>query len=158
MAGNAASGKQPAKTPSSTGSAGKNKAVELALMAAPVAFKALKKLLDDPTLGKKAQEQIARLLKYSGGSPADMLETVKALREQVDYLSDSADDEREAQRAQAWSKQLEQCERAAQLVNAPGSTRKERRALNKRISTLRSEILEAFIDEQEEGMQEGDNG
>jgi uncharacterized protein involved in exopolysaccharide biosynthesis len=141
---------QAAKPPARRRSGARGRAVDFAFMVAPLAIGALKKLMEDPDLAKKAQDQVDRLLKNSGDSPADMLETVKVLREQVDYLVGSADDDREAARAEAWSKQLEQCERAAKLVGAPGATRKERRALKKRIAALRSEILEAFIVEQQE--------
>lgn len=106
--------------------------------------------MGNPDLAKKVQEQIDRLLKHSGYSTADMLETVKVLREQVGYLLASADDERDVARADAWSKQLEQCERTVQLVSVPGATRKERRTLKKRIAGLRAEILEAFVSETRE--------
>lgn len=51
------------------------------------------------------------------------MKTVRILREQVDYLAASADDVREAQQATEWAKRLDACERAAQLLKAPGTTR-----------------------------------
>lgn len=141
---------QTAKTSMRTKKSSRGKALELAVMAAPFALGALKKVAENPDLAKKVQEQFDRLLKHSGDSTADMLETVKVLREQVGYLLASADDERDVARANAWSKQLEQCERAVQLVSVPGATRKERRTLKKRIAGLRTEILEAFVSETQE--------
>jgi uncharacterized protein involved in exopolysaccharide biosynthesis len=158
MAGKTPPRAQTAKTPARAKSAGSGKAVGIAVMVAPLAIDVLKKLLENPDLAKRAQQQFDRLLKHSGDSSADMLETVKVLREQVDYLVGSADGKHEATRAATWSKQLEQCERAARLVSAPGATRKERRALKKRIAALRSEILEAFIVEQQEDADAAQSG
>lgn len=157
MAGKGTSRAQTVKAPASAKSGARTKGLDIALALAPFAAGALKKLMENPALAKGIQEQFDRLRKHSGDSGSDLLETVKVLREQVDYLVESADDEREAARAATWSKQLEQCERAARLVSAPGATRKERRALKKRITGLRTEILEAFIAEQEEDA-EADKG
>ena len=72
------------------------------------------------------------------------------LREQVDYLAQSADDADEERRAKAWAKRLDSCEMAAHLLTAPGAPRKDRRTLKKRVEELRSEIFAAYIDEMSE--------
>ena len=84
-----------------------------------------------------------------------MVKTVRILREQVDYLAASADDELEAQQAAEWAKRLDSCERAAQLLKAPGTTRKDRKALKKRIEALRTDIFAAYIEERGEDAETG---
>ena len=78
------------------------------------------------------------------------------LRGNVEYLAASADDDAERERAAQWAKQLDHCEQAARLVQAPGATRKDRKALKTRVDALRSEIVAAFIQEQGEDAQEAD--
>lgn len=123
---------------------------KLATLAGPAAVGVLTQLAKNPEVGKKVQGQVEELFRHRGNSPEDMLETIAVLREQVEYLADSADDQAEVDRAQGWQKQLEQCERAARLVSAPGSSRKQRRTLAQKIGDLRSDILEAFLVEQDE--------
>ena len=75
----------------------------------------------------------------------------------MDYLADSADDEEETRRARDWAKRLDSCERAAQLLQTPGATRKDRKALKTRVEALRSEIFAAYIEEMGEDAQEQDS-
>src|SRR5699024_1067371 len=106
-----------------------------------------------PEVWERVKEQAARLQKPSTSTPDGVLTTTQILREQVDYLRDSADDDEEARRAQDWAKRLDSCERAAQLLKAPGATRKDRKALRTRVEALRSEIFAAYIEEMGEDAQ-----
>lgn len=104
-------------------------------------------LSSHPEVWEGVKEQAAKLQKASIDKPDGVLATVTVLREQVDYLAQSADDADEERRATAWAKRLDSCEMAAHLLTAPGATRKDRRTLKKRVEELRSEIFAAYIDE-----------
>lgn len=133
--------------------------ISLAMTLSPFALELIRKAADNPEVWKKVQEQILRLGQHRGDTPEDMRRTIEALREQIDYLTDSADDDAEAKQAQTWGKQLEQLDRAAALLTAPGATRKQKKTLSKKIGTLRAEILKAFIAEVDEDAQvEGPSG
>ncbi|MFC7465352.1 hypothetical protein [Brachybacterium sp. GCM10030252] len=108
------------------------------------------RIYNDPDLWKMVKDQFARLVHHGGNSVDDMLSTIETLREQVSYLVESADDEDELRRAKAWGKQLDKCDHAARLLKTPGSSKSERSALKTRVEALRSDILNAFIIEQEE--------
>ena len=100
-----------------------------------------------PEVWEGVKEQAAKLQKTTTNKPDGVLTTVGILREQVDYLAESADDAEEARLAKDWAKRLDSCEHAAQLLKAPGSTRQDRKKLKKRVEALRSEIFEAYIEE-----------
>ncbi|ATG50905.1 hypothetical protein CFK38_04700 [Brachybacterium vulturis] len=100
-----------------------------------------------PEVWETVKEQATRLQTTTTNRPDGVLATVAILREQVDYLEGSADDAGETRRAQDWAKRLDSCERAAQLLKAPGATRKDRKTLKVRTEALRSEIFEAYIEE-----------
>src|SRR5699024_3446781 len=106
-----------------------------------------------PEVWQRVKEQTARLQKPSTSTPDGVLTTTQILREQLHYLRDSADDDEEARRAQHSAKRLDTCERAAQLLKAPGATRKDRKALRTRVEALRSEIFAAYIEEMGEDAQ-----
>lgn len=108
-----------------------------------------------PEVWDGIKEQGAKLQKFATDRPDGVLKTVRILREQVDYLAASADDELEAQQAAEWAKRLDSCERAAQLLKAPGTTRKDRKALKKRIEALRTDIFAAYIEERGEDAETG---
>ncbi len=117
----------------------------------PLAVAAFRKLSENPELFAKVQGQLERLLKNRGGGTASaMRATVDALRDQVSYLKDSADDDAEHRRATAWEKQLADCEHAIALLDTPAATRKHRKVAKKRIASLHDEIVTAFLIEQEE--------
>lgn len=125
-------------------------ALSTAKWAIPLLLAAGRWIADNPELLEKVKLQISRLLSARTSTIDGMLETITVLRESVDYLAGSADDEAEARRARDWSEQLDHCEQAAKLLTAPGTPSKERKALKKRIESLRSEIMAAFIAERGE--------
>ena len=108
-----------------------------------------------PEVGDEIRKQASRLMGAATNRTDGLLETVSVLREQVDYLSGSADDAAEERRAEDWARQLAGCERAAQLLRAPGATRKDRRTLKKKVEALRSEIFDAYIVEKGEDAEVG---
>ena len=112
-------------------------------------------LSSHPEVWESIKEQGAKLQKVTTDRPEGVLTTVGILREQVDYLAASADDADEEQKAQEWSKRLDSCERAAQLLKAPGTTRKDRKVLAKRVEALRTEIFAAYIEEMGEDAETG---
>ncbi|WP_087485838.1 hypothetical protein [Brachybacterium massiliense] len=107
-------------------------------------------LSSHPEVWESIKEQGAKLQKVTTDKPDGVLTTVGILREQVGYLTDSADDAGEARQAQDWAKRLDSCERAAQLLQTPGTTRRDRKSLTKRVEALRSEIFAAYIEERGE--------
>ncbi|MGO1259212.1 MAG: hypothetical protein ACTMII_09695 [Brachybacterium sp.] len=130
-----------------------NALISLAMTLSPFAIELIRKAADNPEVWKKVQEQILRLGQHRGDTPEDMRQTIEALREQIVYLTESADDDAEAKQAATWGKQLEQLDRAAALLTAPGATRTQKKTLKKKIGTLRAEILKAFIAEVDEDAQ-----
>eukprot|EP01135_Chromosphaera_perkinsii_P008778 Nk52_evm1s1457 gene=Nk52_evmTU1s1457 len=124
---------------------------------APFALSALRRLLEDPKTQQWVQEQLGRFTTTSSSSPDGMLATIAALRTDVRFLAESADDAGETARAQAWTKQLDKCEQAAQLLKAPGATAKQRRALHKRLRALHAEIFDAALIEKDEDARSADD-
>lgn len=125
----------------------KSAAVNAARWAIPLLAAGARWLCAHPEVWEGIKEQAAKLQRTSTSKPDGVLETVAVLREQVDYLAESADDEREAHQAKAWAKRLDSCEKAAQLLKAPGATKKDRKTLKKSVEELRSEIFAAYIEE-----------
>lgn len=128
-------------------------ALRAAQWALPLLAAGARWLSAHPEVWERVKEQAAKLQKPRTSTPDGVLATAQILREQVDYLEDSADDE-EARRARDWAKRLDSCERAAQLLTAPGATRKDRKALKTSVEALRSEIFAAYIEEMGEDAQE----
>lgn len=135
----------------------KDIAVRAAKWVGPLAAEAAARLWKNPEARQTAREQASHLVRRRGGSTDDLIETIAILRSEVTYLAESADDEEEAERARAWMVQVDRCEHAAQLLKAPGSTRAERSALTKKVSSLRSEIFGAYLLELDEDTQTGDS-
>lgn len=104
-------------------------------------------LSTNPDIADRLQHEVQRLRGSSGEDPAAMRATLRAMREQVEYLRDSADDETERLRARAWAVSLTKLEHAVALLGA-GSAKAERRRLRDRVDALRAEILDAFLTEQ----------
>ena len=129
------------------GSGRASAAVNAARWAIPLLAAGARWVSAHPEVWEGVKEQATRLQKTTTNKPDGVLATVAILREQVDYLEDSADDAGETRRAQDWAKRLDSCERAARLLKAPGATRKDRRTLKTRVEALRSEIFEAYIEE-----------
>ncbi|AXK46192.1 hypothetical protein [Brachybacterium saurashtrense] len=125
-------------------------ALSTAKWALPLLIAGARWLSENPELLEKVKLQISRLLSARTSTIDGMLETITVLRESVDYLAGSADDEAEARQARDWAEQLDHCEQAAKLLTAPGAPSKERKALKKRIDALRTEIMASFIAEQGE--------
>jgi len=125
-------------------------AMTAARWAIPLLAAGARWLSDHPEVWEGIKEQAAKLQTATTHKPDGVLTAVGILREQVDYLAESADDAEEARLATDWAKRLDSCERAAQLLQAPGSTRKDRKTLKKRVETLRSEIFTAYIEERGE--------
>lgn len=132
------------------GSSRSRAAVNAARWAIPLLAAGARWLSAHPEVWEGIKEQASRLQHAATSRPDGVLTTVAVLREQVDYLAESADDEREAQQAKAWTKRLDSCERAAQLLKAPGATKKDRKTLKKSVEELRSEIFAAYIEERGE--------
>lgn len=107
-------------------------------------------LSEHPEILEKVKAQIAQLTTARTSTADGALKTIAVLRGNVDYLAGSADDDVEAEQAKDWARQLDRCEQAARLLGAPGATRKDRRAVKKRVDALRSDIVAAFIAEQAE--------
>ena len=137
----------------SSGRAGS--AIRAAQWALPLLAAGARWLSAHPEVWERVKEQAATLQKPSTSTPDGVLTTTQILREQVDYLRDSADDDEEVRRAQDWAKRLDSCERAAQLLKAPVATRKDRKALRTRVEALRSEIFAAYIEEMGEDAADG---
>lgn len=114
--------------------------------AAPVVAKYLK---EHPEIGQSVQDAVTKLLAKRMSGPAGMLATITALREQVTYLTDSADDEAEAVRAQQWARRLDNLQHATELLH-DGASRREKKAVKEKLMTVRGEILAAFIAEKAE--------
>ena len=129
--------------------------INTAKWAIPLLAAAARWLSSHPEVWESIKEQGAKLQKVTTDRPEGVLTTVGILREQVDYLAASADDADEEQKAQEWSKRLDSCERAAQLLKAPGTTRKDRKVLAKRVEALRTEIFAAYIAEMGEDTETG---
>ena len=117
---------------------------------APFVIAALKRLLENPETQTWIQEQLAQVTSTRSSTPDGMLTTIRALRDDVRFLAESADDAEEKARAHAWTRQLDKCEQAAALLKAPGATRKQRRTLRKKIGALHTEIFNAAILEKDE--------
>ena len=104
-------------------------------------------LASNPDVAERIQREVQRLGRSSGQDPEAMRASLKAMREQVEYLRDSADDAAERERAKAWSASLIRLGHAVEMLRG-GSSRADRLRLSGRIDALRSEILDAFLIEQ----------
>ncbi|MGO1406955.1 MAG: hypothetical protein ACTHV2_00985 [Brachybacterium sp.] len=129
-------------------------AVTAARWAIPLLATGARRLSAHPEVWDTIKEQAGKLSQSTTKKPDGVLETVAVLREQVDYLASSADDADEARRAKDWSKRLDSCERAAQLLKAPDATKKDRKTLTTSVESLRSEIFGAYIEEMGEDAEE----
>lgn len=118
---------------------------KLGVAVGPFVVPAIQKLIDDPEKLRELHHRLTELLRRSGASADEMLETIDVLREQVQELAESADDEKEVVRAKRWAKQLDGFEKAAKLLQAPGAQQRDLKQLRKKINTLRTEILNAHI-------------
>lgn len=148
-------GKRTTITPP-TGTARRAALGRAGTLLAPFAISALTRLLEDPATQQWVQEQMGRVTATSRSSPDGMLATIAALRTDVRFLAESADDAAEAERARTWAKQLDRCEQAAQLLKAPGATATQRRALRKKLRALHAEIFNAAIVEKDEDLRSAD--
>lgn len=124
----------------------------LAVALGPKVVPALVDLAQNPEALKKVVGTVRGILDREAKTPEDLESTIQALREQVAYLADSADDDAESKRAKDWAKSLDQASRAAKLVAAPGASAKERKIVKKKVTALRAEILEALIIEKSEDL------
>lgn len=115
-----------------------------ALRYGPEVFAWLRK---NPAVADTVQDQVQKLQRSSSLSPEAMRATLAAMREQVDYLGESADDEAERGRAAAWSAFLTKLEHAVELLGA-GSSKAERKRMRARIDELRAKVIDAFLEEQ----------
>ena len=127
-----------------------------ALMAlAPAAMPLLGKLWENKDVQAQITQLLSRLSKNESASDEAMSETVAVLRDQVQDLAESADDESEEHRAAALSRKLDACEKAIALLRAPGTSKKQRRTVRKKLDALREEILAAHLAELEDDLQQG---
>ena len=126
------------------------KALAFLGVAGPFAIRLVQILRDNPEIWAFVKEQLDKLRRNDKATPEAMLATLEALREQVELLTASADDEQEAAQAAKWSAKLDAASRAANVLAAPGSTAKQRKSLKKQIDSLRGEIIAAYIAELDE--------
>src|SRR5699024_11082885 len=89
----------------SSGRAGS--AIRAAQWALPLLAAGARWLSAHPEVWERVKEQAAKLQKPSTSTPDGVLTTAGILREQVDYLRDSADDDGEVRRARDWAKRLD---------------------------------------------------
>lgn len=104
-------------------------------------------LLSNPKVLETMKREVERLLRSTGPNPDAMRESLKAMREQVEYLRRSADDHAERVRADKWAVSLTGLEHALELLG-PGSPKADLKRLRERLDALRGKILDAFLIEQ----------
>lgn len=104
-------------------------------------------LMKNPQVADRIQREVQRLTRSSGQSSDAMRQSLKAMREQVEYLRRSADDNAERARADRWAASLTGLEHALELLG-PGSPKADLKRLRDRVDALRSQILDAFLAEQ----------
>lgn len=104
-------------------------------------------LLTNPKVLERIKLEGEKLLRASGPNSDAMRESLKAMREQVEYLRRSADDHAERVRADKWAASLTGLEHALELLG-PGAPRADLKRLRERIDALRGQILDAFLIEQ----------
>lgn len=104
-------------------------------------------LSSNPEIADRIEREVQRLGRSSGDDPDAMRSSLKAMREQVEYLRDSADDGAERERAKAWSASLTRLGHAVEMLRG-GSSKADRKRLRSSIDALRAEILDAFLLEQ----------
>lgn len=104
-------------------------------------------LRTNPDVADRIQREVQRLGRSTGDDPEAMRASLRAMREQVEYLRDSADDDAERARTRVWSASLTRLEHTAEMLRG-GSSRDDRKRLRTRIDALRAEIIDAFLLEQ----------
>lgn len=104
-------------------------------------------LRKNPDVADALQQQATRLKTSGGLSDEAMRGTLDALRDQVEYLRNSADDEGEATRATKWAAELTRLEHAVAVLG-DDAAKNERKRVRARIDRLRGKVLSAFLDEQ----------
>lgn len=113
----------------------------LATMVGPAIVRYLK---DHPEIWSTVRDAVSELWLNRSGSPRAMRKTITLLREKVDYLRDSADDESEARRAEMWSRHLNNLDHVVELLD-DNASRQELKEFHAQLKALRREILAAFI-------------
>lgn len=101
-------------------------------------------LLTNPKVLDSIKREVEKLLRSTGPSSDAMRQSLKAMREQVEYLRRSADDHTERVRADRWAVSLTGLEHALELLG-PGAPKADLKRLRERIDALRAEILDAFL-------------
>ncbi|WP_043500403.1 hypothetical protein [Georgenia sp. SUBG003] len=136
--------------------------IKFAAVAGPAVVKVVQKYgptltemrKSNPEVFDAVQNQVRKMAeaRTAGKSPELLHRRVAALRDQVAYLRQSADDERERRRAEEWRAKLDKIEASLPLLSAMSSkaAARERAHIDSRIDELSTEILSAYIDEQEE--------
>ncbi len=104
-------------------------------------------LKDHPDVLETIKQAVVSLTKSTGKQLGAIRETLAALRAQIDYLRDSADDDEERAQAERWSKALFKLESAVALI-AVQPTADELRQLRARVDELRGDVLSAYVREQ----------
>ena len=143
--------------------------VKFAAVAGPAVVKVVQKYgptltelrKSNPEVFDAVQNQVRKMAeaRKAGKSPEVLHRRIAALRDQVAYLRQSADDEGERQRAEDWRAKLDKIEASLPLLSAMSSkaAARERAHVDARIDELSSEILSAYIDEQEEDARQLEN-
>ena len=143
--------------------------IKFAAVAGPTVLKVVQKYgptltelkKTNPEVFDAVQNQVRKLAesRKASKSPERLHRRVAALRDQVAYLHQSADDEGERRRAEDWRAKLDKIEASLPLLSAMSSkaAAREQAHVDARIDELSSEILSAYIDEQEEDARQLEN-
>jgi hypothetical protein len=123
----------------------------LTVTVAPMVWSYLKA---HPEIWHGLVEALKKVVVRRGAGPRELSKTIAGLREQVVYLRESADDDGEVQRAEEWSRRLDNLDRVATLLG-DGASRNEVKELREKVLALRKVIIEAFVVEQAEDAAEG---
>lgn len=118
----------------------------LAVTVGPMVLKYLK---DHPEIWQSLLEALKKAVVRREAGPKELLKTIAALREQVGYLRESADDDGEVARAEDWSRRLDNLERVAKLLD-DGASKSEIKDLREQVLDLRKVIIHAFVVERAE--------
>lgn len=136
--------------------------IKVAVTAGPAVWKVVRRLgptlerlrKDNPEVFDQVAHQVQRLAsaRQASKGPEGLRRRIEVLRQQVAYLSRSADDEAERTRARAWDRQLDRLVASLPLLDAMSrrAAAREGQRVAERIDALSEEILAAFIQEQGE--------
>ncbi|WP_127126216.1 hypothetical protein [Georgenia sp. SYP-B2076] len=136
--------------------------MKIAVAAGPAVWEAVRRYgpvlerlrQENPEVYRLISDQVSRLAttRREARGPEALRRRLGVLRDQVAYLTASADDDGERRRAAEWRRQLDKLEASLPLLSAMSRHKaaQEERHVDARIDALSEQILSAYIDEQEE--------